>query len=71
MVAGENRRFLSAASDEAALAKAIAELAADGELRATVGAANRARAEAEYDETTMIAAYRNLYAGAMGRTAFP
>ena len=38
---------------------------------AAIGRANRARAEAEYDEARMIAAYRNLYAGALGRTSFP
>lgn len=71
MVAGANRRFLAPPGDETALADALAELAADAGLRAAVGAANRARAEADYDEAVMIAAYRNLYAGAMGRTVFP
>lgn len=71
MVAGENRRFLSPPGDEAALAAALATLAEDAALRASVGTANRARAEAEYDEAKMIAAYRNLYAGVLGRTTFP
>lgn len=71
MVAGENRRFLTAPGDEAALAAALAELADDGDLRRTIGKANRARAEAEYDEAAMIAAYRKLYAGALGRIHFP
>lgn len=71
MVAGENRRFLTAPGDEAALSAALAELAEDAALRAAIGAANRARAEAEYDEAAMIAAYRKLYAGALGRTTFP
>lgn len=71
MVAGENRRFLAPPGDEAALAAALAALAEDAELRAAIGRANRARAEAEYDEARMIAAYRNLYAGALGRTSFP
>lgn len=71
MVAGENRRFLTPSGDEAALAETLRTLAGDPELRATIGAANRARAEADYDEARMIAAYRNLYAGALGRTVFP
>jgi len=71
MVAGENRRFLTPPGDEAALADALATLAEDADLRTAIGQANRARAEAEYDEARMIAAYRNLYAGALGRTVFP
>ncbi len=71
MVAGENRRFLAPPGDEAALSRALAELAEDAGLRAAIGAANRARAEQEFDEAKMISAYRNLYAGALGRTSFP
>lgn len=71
MVAGENRRFLTPPGDEAALADALATLAEDADLRAAIGQANRTRAETEYDEAKMIAAYRNLYAGALGRTVFP
>ncbi len=71
MVAAENRRFLAPAGDEAGLAAALAALAEDGELRAAVGRANRLRAEADYDEAKMIAAYRNVYAAALGRTSFP
>jgi glycosyltransferase involved in cell wall biosynthesis len=71
MVAGENRRFLVPPGDEAALSEALAALAKDGPLRAAIGAANRARAEADYDEARMFSAYRNLYAGALGRTSFP
>ena len=71
MVAGENRRFLTPPGDEAALADALATLAEDADLRTAIGQANRARAEAEYDEARMIAAYRNIYAGALGRTVFP
>ena len=67
MVAAENRPFLSLPGDEAALGAAMASLAADPALRASVGAANRARALADYDEQTMVRAYAALYAGAMGR----
>ncbi len=71
MVSGENRPFVTPAGDEAALADSLARLAADESLRSAVGAANRARALADYDEATMIAAYRQTYARAMGRSAFP
>jgi glycosyltransferase involved in cell wall biosynthesis len=67
MLTPENRPFLASPGDEAGLAAAIASLAADPARRAVVGAANRAKAEAEFDEHTMVEAYRALYAGAMGR----
>ena len=67
MVAAENRPFIAAAGDEAGLAAALAALAGDPALRARIGAANRARAQAEYDEGAMIAAYRQVYGQAMGR----
>ncbi len=64
MVADANRPFV--VTGEAALARAIGSLAADPELRATVGAANRAVARERYDERSMIAAYESLYAGVLG-----
>ena len=42
-------------------------LVADPALRASVGAANQAKARAEYDEAVMIARYRALYEDALGR----
>lgn len=71
MVSAENRPALAAPGDDRALAEALARLAADPALRARIGAANRARAEADYDETAMVAAYRRVYADAMGRSSFP
>jgi glycosyltransferase involved in cell wall biosynthesis len=67
MVAEENRRFLAPIGDEAALSAAIARLATEEALRKAVGAANRIKATAEYDEETMLRTYAALYAGAMGR----
>lgn len=67
MVAGENGPFICPPGDEGALAKAIAMLARDEALRGRIGAANRQKAAASYDESTMIAAYRRLYASASGR----
>ncbi|KQM18334.1 glycosyltransferase [Novosphingobium sp. Leaf2] len=67
MVAGPNRPYIVPAGDEAALADALRELAQDPALRARIGAANRTFADAQYDENTMICAYREVYGQAMGR----
>ena len=67
MVASENGPFLCAPADGAGLAAAIAALAADAALRRRIGAANRAKAVADYDEARMIERYRALYWGLMGR----
>jgi len=71
IVAEPNRPYVTPPGDETALAGALAELAGDEGLRRRVGAANRARARAEYDEAGMIAAYRAVYARALRRAAFP
>jgi glycosyltransferase involved in cell wall biosynthesis len=71
MVAPENAPFIVTPGDEAGLAGALARLAADPALRRAVGAANRAKAQAEFDEARMIARYRALYATAMGRADLP
>jgi L-malate glycosyltransferase len=69
MVGPDNRRFIAA--DEAAFRAALAELAGDGDLRTAVGAANRRVAAERFDESTMVAAYENLYARALeGRRLF-
>ena len=65
MVAAENRRFIIDKADEAAFARALSELAADAQLRADIGAANRALAAAEYGVEHMFARYRSLYGSAM------
>lgn len=67
MVASDNGPYLCAPGDQAALAKAIGALAADAALRKRIGAANRTKAVAEFDEQTMIERYRALYWGLMGR----
>jgi len=71
IVAEENRPFVVPPGDEAALSGALDALARDPGLRAELGAANRTRAQDEFDEKAMIAAYRRLYAGALGRTELP
>ncbi len=71
MVAAPNRDLLGPVGDEAALSVALAKLAADPALRRSVGEANRQRALAHYDEAAMVAAYRQVYAGVLGRSSFP
>jgi L-malate glycosyltransferase len=70
MVSVENQPYIVPASDEA-LGDAIARLAQDDALRTRIGAANRARARAEYDQATMLEAYRDTYSAALGGRAFP
>jgi glycosyltransferase involved in cell wall biosynthesis len=71
MVAPENAGFIAPAGDEDALGHALGALAADDDLRAVIGAANRKRAVAEYDRSEMVSAYRAVYARALGRPQFP
>jgi len=63
ILAAENRPLIAPAGDEAGLGAALARLADDPDLRRELGAANRARARAAYDQETMFAAYRDLWDG--------
>jgi glycosyltransferase involved in cell wall biosynthesis len=67
IVAEANREFIVAPGDERELRRALVALADDPALRKRIGEANRARARKEYDETAMIARYKALYWGLMGR----
>jgi glycosyltransferase involved in cell wall biosynthesis len=67
MAAPENRPFIVPAADEKGLARALAMLCADPELRRSVGGANRALALAEFAEEAMIGYYHRLYEAAIGR----
>ncbi|MEQ1498295.1 MAG: glycosyltransferase family 4 protein [Novosphingobium sp.] len=71
MVASENADWIVPTSDDAALGRALADAAADPTQRAAIGAANRDRARRDYDEASMIAAYRAVYGAAMGKANFP
>ena len=64
MVAAENRPYVV---DPEQLGIALRRLADDPELRRRVGAANRVRAAADFDERVMIARYAALYGAAAGR----
>lgn len=66
MVSEENAPFIVPAKDEGALGEALLALARDDALRDTIGAANRTKARAQYDEAKMLATYRRLYDSALG-----
>lgn len=61
MVADENKPFIVGRNDEFGLAGALRTLLGDAALRAKVGAANEAKARAEYSLETMVAAYDRLF----------
>jgi len=67
MVAPDNAEFITELPGEVRLRDAIEALARDPELRKKVGAANQAKARAEYDEALMIRRYAEVYETAMGR----
>jgi L-malate glycosyltransferase len=71
MVSPANAPLITPAGDEGALGEALLRLGDDAALRRALGAANRQRARAEFDEGHMIEAYRSVYAEALGRTHFP
>ncbi len=62
MLAEPNRRHV-VAPEAAALADALADLLADPTERAELGAANRARACAAFDQEVMFSAYAALFGG--------
>ena len=63
MLAPENAAQVVPASDTA-LAAALDTLLADAALGASIGAANRRRAEAVFDQEAMFATWRRLFSGA-------
>jgi L-malate glycosyltransferase len=72
MVSDDNRPLIVEPGDEAAFGAALDSLADQPRLRRAIGAANREKALAEYDEKKMISAYARLYGEAIGRPdAFP
>jgi glycosyltransferase involved in cell wall biosynthesis len=66
MVAPENRPYVVQPAGDEAFAAALRALAADRELRARLGAANRERCVARFDESTMVAEYERLYRRVLG-----
>jgi L-malate glycosyltransferase len=66
MVSADNRPLIVDPQDEAAFSLALDSLAERPDLRRAIGRANRARAEADYDEGRMIGRYARLYGEAIG-----
>jgi glycosyltransferase involved in cell wall biosynthesis len=71
MVAPENAALITPPGDDVALGAVLARLGADPGLRERIGAANRARAVAEFDESAMVRRYAALYGAALGVADFP
>ncbi len=65
IVAEPNAPFITPAGDEALLSRSLVQLAANAGLRAEIGAANRDKARAQFDEAAMIGRYRALYESAL------
>lgn len=63
MLASDNSAFVGP-RDDAALTRSLSALLADPELRARLGAANRAKAARDYDQEAMFAAYGAVFDGA-------
>ena len=63
MVAPENAEFIGP-RDDAAIAALLKRLLGAPEQRARLGAANRAKAERDFDQQAMFAAWHGLWAGA-------
>ncbi|MBA4779621.1 MAG: glycosyl transferase family 1 [Sphingomonadales bacterium RIFCSPHIGHO2_01_FULL_65_20] len=70
MVAADNAILLGEPGSEAGLIDNLRRLAEDPALRTALGNANRAKAEAEFDERLMLERYAALYGRAMGRPEF-
>ena len=67
MVAAENAPYIAEATAEVQLRDRLQIMIDHPDLRRALGEANRVKAQADYDEALMIARYRDLYEGAMGR----
>ena len=67
MVAAENAPFIARTGTEVSLRDCLQTLLADRDLRRRAGAANQAKARAEFDEQVMIGRYRSLYERVLGR----
>jgi len=67
MVSADNRPLIVEIEDEDGFSAALDSLADRDDLRRAIGAANREKAEREYDEARMIAAYARLYGESIDR----
>ena len=62
MLAAENAAYVGS-RDEAVMARMLARLLADPDARARIGAANRAKAERDFDQAGMFADWHGLWTG--------
>ncbi|MEO0464697.1 MAG: glycosyltransferase [Pseudomonadota bacterium] len=67
IVASENAPYITRPGDALALKRALGELAKDSAARKAIGAANKAKTGAEFEEAKMVERYRSLYSDIMGR----
>ncbi|MEM1050798.1 MAG: glycosyltransferase [Pseudomonadota bacterium] len=65
MVSEANRPFIRPVGSPEILAATLAEFASNPAMRSEIGAQNRGKARAQFDQQTMIETYRALYWGAM------
>lgn len=65
IVSERNRPLIAPAPDDMVFGRLLARMIGDPLLRAEIGAANRARVVAEYDEAVMVERYRDVYSQAM------
>ncbi len=70
MVCQANQGFIKPVEDEAQFAEALTTLIQHEQLRQDIGAQNRMKAQAEYNESKMLARYALLYGHALGRPKF-
>ena len=70
MVSQANMGFIKPVSDEAQFIEALTTLVQHEQLREDIGAQNRTKARAEYNESRMLARYSLLYGSALGRPKF-
>ncbi len=70
MVSQPNRGFIRAVADEKQFAEALTTLVQHEQLRQDIGAQNRIKAQAEFNESKMLARYSALYGHVLGRSDF-
>ncbi len=70
MVCQANQGFVKPVSEEAQFAEALTTLVQHEQLRHDIGAQNQMKAQAEYNESKMLARYALLYGHALGRPSF-
>jgi len=67
MVSSENAPYVMDVGDTLAMQKAMDELVSNAELRKRLGAANKIKAAAEFDEQEMVSRYARLYSAICGK----